>query len=161
VTPEDYDILIQAIWNLNVKKELETLKVPTLVLNPRVSPDYPPNEAVKEVASLIPDARFSTIDSAYLMGNAAQGLAAIDAFVAQLPSAAGQVSAPALDQLSKRQLEILRLLADGKTNSEIAAELVISQRTVERHVSDIYARLAVRNRAEASSYWHQNFSRQT
>jgi DNA-binding CsgD family transcriptional regulator len=53
--------------------------------------------------------------------------------------------------LSQRQLEVLRLVAQGKTNREIAAELVLSERTVQRHIADIYAKIGARNRAEATA----------
>jgi ATP/maltotriose-dependent transcriptional regulator MalT len=56
------------------------------------------------------------------------------------------------DLLSVRQLEVLRLLAAGMTNHEIAGRLVLSDRTVQRHISDIYAKIDVRNRAEATAY---------
>ena len=55
------------------------------------------------------------------------------------------------DPLSDRELEVLRLVARGMTNQEIADELVISLNTVKSHVKNIYARLQVRNRAEAIS----------
>jgi LuxR family maltose regulon positive regulatory protein len=55
------------------------------------------------------------------------------------------------DPLSDRELEVLRLVAQGMTNQEIADELVISVNTVKSHVKNIYARLQVRNRAEAIS----------
>jgi len=51
--------------------------------------------------------------------------------------------------LSERQMQVLRLLASGKTTREIADELVLSERTVERHISDVYAKIGARNRAEA------------
>jgi DNA-binding NarL/FixJ family response regulator len=54
---------------------------------------------------------------------------------------------PAPDGLSPREREILALVADGRENSDIAAELVLSQRTVERHVSNIYLKLGLEGRA--------------
>jgi DNA-binding CsgD family transcriptional regulator len=54
--------------------------------------------------------------------------------------------------LTPREVEVLRLLADGQTNREIAAELVLSERTVQRHISNVYTKIDVRNRAEATSY---------
>ena len=54
--------------------------------------------------------------------------------------------------LSAREVEVLRLLATGRTNREIAGELVISARTVERHISNLYTKIGVRNRAEATSF---------
>ncbi len=56
------------------------------------------------------------------------------------------------DALTPREAEILRLLAAGKTNKEIAAELVISVHTVERHVQNAYRKVNARNRAEAAAY---------
>ncbi len=54
--------------------------------------------------------------------------------------------------LSARELEVLRLLARGKTNREIAAVLVISRHTVARHVQNIYAKLRVASRAAATAF---------
>ena len=54
--------------------------------------------------------------------------------------------------LTERQWEVLRLLAQGKTNSEIAQALVLSDRTVQRHVADIYGKIGARNRSEATAF---------
>jgi DNA-binding CsgD family transcriptional regulator/DNA polymerase III delta prime subunit len=62
--------------------------------------------------------------------------------------------------LSRREVEVLHLVAKGKTNSEIAYDLVLSQRTVQRHISNIYAKINARNRAEATTFFltHLNIS---
>jgi DNA-binding NarL/FixJ family response regulator len=44
------------------------------------------------------------------------------------------------------------MLAQGKTTREIAEALVLSERTVQRHIADLYARIGARNRAEATAY---------
>jgi DNA-binding CsgD family transcriptional regulator len=54
--------------------------------------------------------------------------------------------------LSHRELEVLRLVAAGKTNRQIAAELVISEHTVARHVQNIYAKLGLSSRAAATAF---------
>ena len=54
--------------------------------------------------------------------------------------------------LSAREIEVLRLVAAGKTNQAIAAELFLSDRTVERHVSNILAKLDVGSRTAAAAY---------
>jgi len=54
--------------------------------------------------------------------------------------------------LTGRELEVLRLLATGATNRAIAAELVLSERTVDRHVSNIFGKLGVSTRAAATAY---------
>ena len=54
--------------------------------------------------------------------------------------------------LSAREIEVLRLLAAGKSNPEIAEALVISRNTVYRHTSHIFTKLGVTNRTEAATY---------
>jgi DNA-binding CsgD family transcriptional regulator len=53
------------------------------------------------------------------------------------------------DPLSERELEVLNLLATGKTNSEVAGDLFVSVGTVKSHTGNIYRKLGARNRAEA------------
>jgi DNA-binding CsgD family transcriptional regulator len=54
--------------------------------------------------------------------------------------------------LSEREVEVLRLIAAGRSNPEIAQELFISRNTVLRHVSNIFSKTGVANRAEAAAY---------
>lgn len=61
-------------------------------------------------------------------------------------------SAPYPDGLSQREAEVLRLVALGKSNREIGEGLVISEGTARRHVSNIYQKIGVNNRSEATSY---------
>ncbi|WP_028064943.1 AAA family ATPase [Solirubrobacter soli] len=56
------------------------------------------------------------------------------------------------DALTPREVEVLRLVAAGRTNKEIAAELVVSVHTVERHLANAYRKISVRNRADATAY---------
>jgi DNA-binding CsgD family transcriptional regulator/tetratricopeptide (TPR) repeat protein len=58
--------------------------------------------------------------------------------------------------LSRREIQVLRLVAGGKTNRAIAAELVLSERTVDRHVSNILAKLRVPSRAAATAYAYEH-----
>jgi DNA-binding NarL/FixJ family response regulator len=58
--------------------------------------------------------------------------------------------------LSKREVEVLRLLGEGLTNVEIASRLFISPKTAEHHVSRIYAKLHLKTRAEAAAYAVRN-----
>jgi DNA-binding NarL/FixJ family response regulator len=57
--------------------------------------------------------------------------------------------APGLDELTPRELEVFRLLATGKTNGEIAAELIIGETTIKTHVTRILMKLGVRDRVQA------------
>jgi DNA-binding NarL/FixJ family response regulator len=54
--------------------------------------------------------------------------------------------------LTAREVEVLRLLAQGESNREIASALFLSVRTVERHLSNAYGKIAARNRADATAY---------
>jgi DNA-binding NarL/FixJ family response regulator len=68
-------------------------------------------------------------------------------YVARPP--AGARSAAGLDDLSERELEILRLVGRGRSNGEIAAELFISVATVKTHVRHVLQKLRVRDRVQA------------
>ena len=73
-----------------------------------------------------------------------------------LGSGAAYITVPAQPArqgvLSSRELDVLRLVALGKTNREIADELVISERTVINHLSHIFAKTGAENRAGAAAY---------
>ena len=70
---------------------------------------------------------------------------------ALLALARGQaVSQNPIESLSEREMEIVRLLAQGQTNKDIAQTLILSVRTVEAHLRSIFARLGVRSRTEAA-----------
>jgi DNA-binding CsgD family transcriptional regulator len=58
--------------------------------------------------------------------------------------------------LSEREMEVLRLLAVGRSNRQIAEGLVISLNTVASHVSHVFAKIGAANRAEATSYAHRH-----
>ncbi|MBI5934818.1 MAG: response regulator transcription factor [Chloroflexi bacterium] len=63
--------------------------------------------------------------------------------------ASGAAKTSLLDPLSGREVEVLRLFAEGFSNQEIAEKLIISLGTVKAHSSNIYRKLDVRNRAQA------------
>lgn len=68
------------------------------------------------------------------------------------PAAEPALEVPAADPLTGRELEVLRLLAQGRSNHEIAAELVISAATVYTHVSNILSKLHLASRTQAALY---------
>jgi pimeloyl-ACP methyl ester carboxylesterase len=139
----------EAAFRFSLVDLLPQLTTPALVLTTRKVALYPPEEPLK-VARLA-RAQIVTLDGRGPYGDADQGIRAIEAFLAGLPSdAPGPTTVT--DGLSLRELEVLRLIAAGKSNQQIADELVISQNTVIRHVSNIFAKTGVANRAQATAY---------
>jgi DNA-binding NarL/FixJ family response regulator len=76
----------------------------------------------------------------------------MDHFAARPPVEAS--APPELAELSEREREVLAMIAAGRTNAEIAAELVISMATVKTHVRHIFAKLDLRDRAHAVVWAH-------
>jgi DNA-binding NarL/FixJ family response regulator len=110
-----------------------------------------------ELAQLLPDGRLVLLEGDTPFGEPTQALDAIESFLAELGLGKSlddrPANAPVLPPgLSARQAQVLRLIAEGKTNGEIADALVISLRTVERHVAELYAKIGARNRVEAAAF---------
>jgi DNA-binding NarL/FixJ family response regulator len=74
-----------------------------------------------------------------------------DGHAAQPDGTLGRGEKEVLGGLSGRELEVLELVASGRTNREVAGELYLSVRTVDRHVSRIFQKLGVSSRAAAAS----------
>jgi DNA-binding CsgD family transcriptional regulator len=149
-TAQDFLIKIRAATGSEgVEHLLGDLKAPVLVLHAR---DY----ALLNVAEPMKLARLVRghlvlIDGSTALGDAEQGLRAVDKFFADLPVAG--TPGPAPDSgLSIREEEVLRLVAAGRSNQQIADELVISVNTVIRHVSTVFGKTGVTNRVEAATY---------
>jgi DNA-binding CsgD family transcriptional regulator len=88
---------------------------------------------------------------------ARRAAAALEALGEPVDRRLGRRAAGELERggLTRRELEILRHVAVGRTNAEIAAELVLSERTVEMHVRNMLAKLGCRSRTEATARAHE------
>jgi DNA-binding CsgD family transcriptional regulator/tetratricopeptide (TPR) repeat protein len=76
--------------------------------------------------------------------------------VARVDSLRARPQTAAVHGLTPRELQVLRLVATGVTNRSIAAELVLSERTIDRHVSNIFTKLGVSSRAAATAYAYEH-----
>jgi DNA-binding NarL/FixJ family response regulator len=68
---------------------------------------------------------------------------------------AGAAAAGTARGLTARELQVLRLVATGKTNKAIARELFLSEKTIDRHVSNIFDKLDVATRAAATAFAYE------
>lgn len=152
---------------LDVTDVVDQLRVPTLVLHPHKN-TFVKEQVAVDLTAAIPGARLVVLDGESLflpVEVTEQALDAIDAFlaepaepdvsssVARADALAGPVAGPPYpDGLSEREVEVLRLVAMGASNPEIAEQLVISINTVTSHLTHIYGKTGTNNRVEATRY---------
>jgi pimeloyl-ACP methyl ester carboxylesterase/DNA-binding CsgD family transcriptional regulator len=135
-----------------VEDIIDSVKAPTLILHAHDS-RMPSEEECRNLAGRIAGSTFVSIDGAGVLGDAPQGLRAIDRFLESLPDPhqAGRTE-HRWPRLSPREVEVLRLIAAGRSNQQIADELVLSLRTVERHITNLYAKIGAHGKADATAY---------
>jgi pimeloyl-ACP methyl ester carboxylesterase/DNA-binding CsgD family transcriptional regulator len=152
VTPETLQSALRAVSAFDVSALLPRLRLPVLVLH-RDRVPWLPLALARELARRVPDARLRVFEGesvAPYLEDADAVAAALEAFL----DAGGQSGTDRAwpDGLTRREVEVLRLLAAGQTNYEIAERLYLSVRTVERHVANIYGKIGARGRASAATY---------
>jgi pimeloyl-ACP methyl ester carboxylesterase/DNA-binding CsgD family transcriptional regulator len=136
---------------VDVTRQLGQLSMPVLVLQ-RTATSFPTAELARTLASDVRGARLVLFDGAAalpFLGDTDAVLAAIYEFLSE-PDELRPAG------LTERELEILSLLANGASNDQIARALSISSRTVERHIGNIYLKIGVHNRAEATAYAYKH-----
>jgi pimeloyl-ACP methyl ester carboxylesterase/DNA-binding CsgD family transcriptional regulator len=165
LTPDGLRAAFESIRQTDVRPLLSAVRAPTLVMHRR-GLSVVGVDAAKELASTIQDARLVLFDGAWIapfMGGSTDAVAsAINRFLRETaveapgtpppPAAANARSNP----LTPRETEVLRLLASGRTSSEISRELTLSIRTVGRHITNIYGKIGARTRADATAYAIRN-----
>jgi DNA-binding NarL/FixJ family response regulator len=77
---------------------------------------------------------------------------AIDEFLVAAPGAPVAPVAPPDSPLTPRELEVLRLVAEGLSNRAMAGRLVLSEKTINRHLVNLYAKLGVNTRGAAIAH---------
>jgi pimeloyl-ACP methyl ester carboxylesterase len=145
-TPWNLARYFAASEQIDLRSTLAQIRVPTLVLYQREFP-FGRFELSQEVAASVASARFVELDPG------ADGDAVMDAFLRGSADATA-IKPPAI--LTAREREVLQLIARGSTNREIADRLVLSERTVARHITNLYAKIDARSKAEATAYAFQN-----
>jgi len=134
--------------------------VPTLVIHEPAFP-FGSFELCQEVAAGIPDAEFIIVADNSIAGRVHdENVAAIDRFLCA-GRAIGSTSrtyrdapaSPAVPSgLTPREVQVLRQVAAGSTNKEMASELGVAVSTVERHLVNLYNKIGARGRADAIAY---------
>jgi pimeloyl-ACP methyl ester carboxylesterase/DNA-binding CsgD family transcriptional regulator len=153
-TPEMAARVLEAIYRSDVRESLRHVVAPTLVLH-RAGDQAVPFDAGREIATLVPGARFRPLAGAIhppWRGDAGAVLMAVSDFIRlgdypieHRPSRAADAA------LSERELEVLRLVAEGMSNEEIAGRLALSPHTVHRHVANVRAKLDQPSRGAAAA----------
>ena len=157
-TPRQAAAMFLANQSLDVSDLLADVRCPTLVLHCQGDLRVPIEEA-RLIAASIPGARFVPLDSSNhvpLPGEPAfdRMFAEIEAFLptesigASNGAECSEVRA-SLTTLTEREREVLDLIARGRDNTEIAKVLGLAAKTVRNHITQIFAKLAVVNRAQA------------
>ena len=112
------------------------------------------------VEGLVGAQPIGAIALAQAVGNAAQGKAYLPPLivkrvldgVAGALGSRGEMTEKSITPLSNRELSVVRLMAEGKRNREIAKDLSISERTVGNHITNIYNKLGIYDRSQAVVY---------
>src|SRR5262245_29832249 len=161
MTADGFNAYVAGSRLIDVRQFLPHVTAPTLVLH---DPSFPFGsfDLCREVASGICDAHLIVVNDRSMMGGPHdETLAAIDRFLrlgsdAQNGERSGAVATNDGGSLTRRESEVLRLIATGRSNKAIASGLGVSERTVARHVTNIYAKIGAHTRAAATAYAIRN-----
>ncbi len=151
---------LEATYTFSVEDSAGEIRSPTAVLHRRGDRAIP-FELGRQLAARIPGAVFVALEGADHLpwygdaGAVARALldfAGVDRPEVAIASPSDPVRAAADTDLSARELEVLRLVAEGLSDGEIAERLVLSRHTVHRHVANIRTKLGLASRAAAAAH---------
>lgn len=151
-SPEVAADLLELTYAYDVRDVLPTVAAPTLVVH-REHDSAISLRNGRELAGLVPGAELVTLpgDAHLPWEGGSEGVVeAISGFFGIAQPEREPV--PALEELSAREREVLRLVAEGLSDAEIAARLVLSPHTVHRHVANIRRKLGLRSRSAAAAH---------
>lgn len=147
-SPANAQRVLEVVGLIDVVDLLPKVTCPTLILH-AVNDAAVPFEEGRMLASLIPGARFVSLEGQnhLLLESEPAWRRFLEEAVAFLP---GATSTPhAFTDLTPRERDLLELIAQGRDNAQIAATLDLSEKTVRNHITHIFAKLEVENRAQA------------
>jgi DNA-binding CsgD family transcriptional regulator/pimeloyl-ACP methyl ester carboxylesterase len=136
---------------VDVSACLPRIKAPALIVLSRQCPWL---DLSHEVAALLPEARVLFMDGVTQFWLEEDVVDSISRFLLDGEALADEGGLEPV-RLSAREVEVLRLVSEGRSNREIAAELTISVNTVLHHISSIFQKTGTANRAAAVSYAHR------
>jgi pimeloyl-ACP methyl ester carboxylesterase/DNA-binding CsgD family transcriptional regulator len=146
--------LLRIGWNVDVRDTARKIKCPVLIVHPERDAVVPIDQG-RLLANLIPDCRFVQLDSENHMPLADEPawprlVGEMRKFLAEptAGAAAGRSALP-LDELTPRERSVLEGIAEGLDNSEIAASLGLSEKTVRNHITRVFDKIGVEHRYEA------------
>ncbi|MEV4313218.1 alpha/beta fold hydrolase [Actinocrispum sp. NPDC049592] len=147
-TPQDAARSLAAVYDYDVREHLPHITMPTLVVHRRDDRAIP-FALGRDLARTIPDTQFVALDGADHLpwhGDTTSITHAVTTFLG------APTPPPSVKDLSPREIEILRLVAQGLSDHEIAAHLVLSPHTVHRHVANIRTKLGLSSRSAAAAH---------
>ena len=139
---------MEILSDIDVQELLPRVTCPTLVLHPTRDAAVPFEEG-RLMAGKIPGARFVPLESAnhLLLESEPAWRRFVEEVEAFLPGATG--SSASFAGLTRRENELVELIAQGRDNAQIAASLGLAEKTVRNHITHIFAKLEVENRSQA------------
>ena len=146
ITPERARKILELVDSFDMTEQAERVEVPTLVITEPHA--FIGIDHSRAVAATIPFAQF------VLAETREQYILTIGRFIGALPGDAPtpSIAGTGAVSLTARELEILVLLVAGQSNRKIAEGLVLSERTVARHIANIYEKTGMHGRAEITAY---------
>jgi pimeloyl-ACP methyl ester carboxylesterase/DNA-binding CsgD family transcriptional regulator len=150
VSPANAARFMHVTNELDVSALARRVACPTLVLHAHGDARVPFEEG-RRLAGLIPGAHFAPLDSRnhVLLESEPAWQDWLREFRAFMPATAAGADSAAFGQLTPRERELVELIAQGRDNAQIAAHLALSEKTVRNHITSIFAKLEVENRAQA------------
>jgi pimeloyl-ACP methyl ester carboxylesterase/DNA-binding CsgD family transcriptional regulator len=150
---------LQAASAVDVRADAARVRCPALVLH-REHASVIDLEVSQELADALPNGHLEVLPGSSATLFLEETDRVVDRLVAFVRDPGGPVPAATARRvprrgsggLSGREIEVLRLLASGDTNAEIAGRLGLSVNTIERHVGNIYRKIDARGRADATAY---------